>query len=166
MKSSSTSALSLLLQAPVIRLKEIALVLFPQCYEHLHSLSTHPDVQVQKLIIDIDLASSVDAVIIQADIVSLLMIHSLRKIYIYGTNSNTIKLNDGLVQGLRQRSQSGLPPLTKIALRSAEKYKKQDFKILSDTIFSLPQLENLKVVLGGKLAKMQQFAEILHCSWV
>ena len=166
MKSASTSALSLLLRAPVIRLKEIALVLFPQCYEHLHSLSTHPDIQVQKLIIDIDLASSVDAVIIQADIVSLLTMHSLRKICIYGTSSNTTKLNDGLVQGLRQRTQSGLPPLTKIELRSAEKYKKQNFKILCDTIFSLPQLENLKVVLGGKLAKMQQFAEVLYRSWV
>ena len=166
MKSTSTSALSLLLQAPIIRLKEVALVLFPQCYEHLHSLATHPDIQMQKLIIDIHFGSSIDAGITQADIVSLLTMHSLRKICIYGTSSSTTKLNDGLVQGLRQRTRSGLPPLTKIALRSAEIYKKQDFKILCDVVFSLPQLENLKVALGGKLAKMQQFDEVIYHSWV
>ena len=166
MKSTSTSALSLLLQAPTIRLKEIALVLFPQSCEHLHSLASHPDLQVQKLIIDIDLASSVDTVTTQADIVSLLTMYSLRKIFIYGTSSSSKKLNDGLVQGLHQRTHSGLPSLTKIAMRSAEKYNKKDFKLLCDAIFSLPQLENLKVELGGKLVKTQQFDEVLYHSWV
>ena len=126
------------------------MVLFPQSCEHLNSLATHPDLQVQKVVIDIDLARSVDTVTTQADIVSLLMMYSLRKICIYGKVVVAKKLNDGLVQGLHQRSHSSLPPLTKI----------------SNQICRKVQQTRLQDTLGDKLAKMLQFNEVLYHSWV
>ena len=162
----STNTLNLLLQAPTIQLKEIALVQLSQCYKYLHSFATHPNLQVQKLVIDIDLKTSVDTATAQRDMATLLTMHSLRKICIYGTKSSTTEINEGLLQGLHQRTKSHLPPLTKIALKSAEQYRKKDLNRLCDALFSLSQLENLKVMLGGKLVKMQGFDEAIYNSWV
>jgi len=75
----------------------------------------------------------------------------------------------GLVQGLHSRSH--LPPLRKVALELglANSYKMRDFQMLSNAIFSLPQLENLKVVLGKGFADMMRqpgYEGIMYKSWI
>ena len=165
-----TSALYLLLQLPTVRLREIALVNLSEYYQYLHLCAIHPDLQTTKLVIDIGtLDSSQFLATIHADLVSLFKMASLRKIFICGSWGRHMEVKDGLVQGLHGRS--CLSPLRKLVLELefADSYEMSDLQKLSDAIFSLPRLENLKVVLGRGFVDMiqqQGFEEILYKSWI
>ena len=162
-----TSALYLLLQLPIIRLREMALV----NYQYLHLCAIHPDLQTTKLVIDIGSyrLNSSQLATIQTDLVSLFKMASLRKIFICGNWGGHLEVKLGLVQGLRSRSH--LPPLRKVVLELelGNSYKMRDLQMLSDAIFSLPQLENLKVVLGKGFADMLRqpgYEGIMYKSWI
>ena len=169
-----TNGLYLLLQFPVIRLKK--LVLFTKS-ENFHLCAAHPDLQVVKLDITVDSLSYVphsrqnppQKMTLQKDVVLLFQIDSLQKIRIGGIDiSNEMKL--GIVQGLQERSH--LTPLRKLSLEleTHHSYETQDLEALYDAIFSLPELQNLKLVLGRGLSDMisdksNRYEEVLYKSW-
>ena len=72
-----------------------------------------------------------------------------------------------LTFGLQLRS--NLPPLKKLSLDLDQThYKVQEFAVLCDAVFSLPQLENLHLILGKGYADMlrnQRFEDELYRSW-
>ena len=171
-----TNGLYLLLQLPVIRLKKLTLF---TSSENFHLCAVHPDLQMIKLEISVDSSSFTSHSrrnselsqknTLQEDIISLFQIDSLQKIRIGGVDlweSNEVKL--GLVQGLQGRSH--LTPLKKLSLEieARPSYKVQDIETLCDAIFSLPQLENLKLVLGrgfGDMISENSYEEVVYKSW-
>ena len=173
-KDGLTNGLYLLLQLPVIRLK--GLTLFTRS-ENFHLCAVHPNLQMIKLEINVDMLSftshsrqnSQQKSTLQQDIVSLFQINSLQKIRISGMDvlgSNEVKL--GIVQGLQGRSH--LTPLKKLSLEleTRHSYEVQDLETLCDAIFSLPQLENLKLVLGrgfGDIIDQNRYEDVLYKSW-
>ncbi len=162
-----THVLYLLLQLPTIRLKEIAFVGFSEYHEYLHLCTLHPDLQTTKLVIDMSCVT--ESSTIRADLISLFGMSSLRKIIISGCWGELDEVKLGLVQGLCSRARSH--PLTKIAfqLTRSDHYRMKDFQMLCEAIFSLPNLENLKVVLGkgfADLIRQQRYEDILYLSWV
>ena len=162
------NGLYLLFQLPTVRLRKIDLSL---CYKYYHLCATHRDLQVKKLVIDTAWASSFYGNTAQEDLVSFFTIHSLQKICIHGEWGHMEEVKSGLVEGLRNRSKSHLPPVRKIALelRIANSYKKRDFEMLCDAIFSLSQLDELKVTLGAGFAVMIRqpgFEVVMYRSWI
>ncbi len=160
-------ALYLLLQLPTIRLKEIAFVGLSEYHEYLHLCTLHPDLQTTKLVIDVSYFTKSST--IRADLISLFGMSSLRKIIISGCWDELDEVKLGVVQGLRSRACSH--PLTKIAFQitRSDHYNIRDFQMLSEAIFSLPNLDNLKVVLGkgfADLIRQQRYEDILYKSWV
>ena len=169
-----TNGLYLLLQFPVIRLKKLAL--FTKS-ENFHLCAAHPDLQVTKLEITVDSLSYTphsrqnppQKMTLQKDVVLLFQIDSLRKIRIGGIDIlNEVKF--GIVQGLQERSH--LTPLRKLSLEfeTHHSYENQDLEALYDAIFSLPELQNLKLVLGRGLSDMirdksNHYEEVLYKSW-
>ena len=166
-----TKGLYLLLQFPAIRLKQ--LMLFTN--EYLHLCAIHPDLQVTKLVITVVKSQNVRQhgqqplmSTLQQDIVSLFKIGSLKKIHIRGTWGPVAEVKLGLVSGLWARSR--LSPLKKLSLdlESPRSYKVRDFVLLCNALFSLPQLENLQLVLGSGFAEMMQrkcYEDVMHKSW-
>ena len=93
---------------------------------------------------------------------------SLEKISIQGFWSPVTEVKFGLTFGLQLRS--SLPPLKKLSLEldSQTRYKVREFAMLCDSVFSLPQLDNLQLVLGKGYADMLQnhrFEDELYKSW-
>ena len=166
------NALYLLFQLPTIRLRKIDLSL---CYQYYNLCATHRDLQVKKLVIDTAWESSEsfygEGDTAQEDLESFFTIRSLQKICIHGDWGHMEEVKSGLVRGLRKRSKSRLPPLRKVALelRIANSYKKRDFEMLCDAIFSLSQLDDLKVILGAGFAVMIRqpgFEQVMYRSWI
>jgi hypothetical protein len=75
------------------------------------------------------------------------MITSLEEISIHGIWGAELEVKQGLVLGLQDRHL--LSPLKKLSLdlKSQKTYEIEDFEMLCDAIFSLPQLENLITLL-------------------
>ena len=171
-KEEFTKVLYLLLQLPTVRLKEIALLNIEEYHQYIHLCAVHPDLEMTKLVIDwgykFTLAGSTLPTI-QADLVSLFKKKALEKIVIVGCWGSYVEVKEGLVHGLRCRI--SLPPLKKLALELeiADSYKMRDFQLLCDAIFSLPQLQNLKLVLGKGFVDIMQnqrgYESILSKSW-
>ena len=74
------------------------------------------------------------------------------------------------IQALQNRSQLRMPPLKKLSLEllASQSYKAHDFQSLCDAIFTLPQLNNLELVLGKgfvDLVKQKAFKGVLLKSW-
>jgi hypothetical protein len=175
-RNGLTNGLYLLLQFPVIRLKKLALL---TSSENFHLCAAHPDLQIIKLEITVDLNMTYTSysrqnpsqkkITLQEDIMSLFQIDSLRKIRISGVDireSNEVIL--GLVQGLQGRSH--LTPLKKLSLEleTHQSYEIQDLEALYDAIFSLPELQNLKLILGGGFGDMTRddhYEEAFYKSW-
>ena len=166
-----TKALYLILQLPTVRLRELVLVSLNK-YKYLHLCAMHPNLQARKLVIDTggnsELQSSVLATITH-DFAVLFAKQALEKIVICGVWGAHMEVKLGLVQGLRVRSH--LSPLKKLSLELhlADSYKMRDFQLLCDAIFSLPQLQNLKLVLGKGFAIMLRqpgYENIMYLSWV
>lgn len=168
-----TKVLYLLLQYPTIRLKSLTLFT-NNAYFHLCSI--HPDLQVTKLAISVVGSQYIrrrsqqpqQIATIQQDIVSLFKITSLEKICIEGYWGPITEVKLGLAVGLRGRSR--LPPLRKLSLElgSQTSYKVREFAMLCDALFSLPQLENLKLVLGKGYSDMlrnQRYEDVMYKSW-
>ena len=165
-KDKFTRALYLLLQMPTVRLKEISLGGHNRCHEYLHLSTLHPDFQVKKLVIDMDWKSCLDT--FQTDLISLFGKPSLQKIVISGNWGNLDEVKLGVMEGLRCRSRSF--PLKKVSLElvSSAHYKMREFESLCLSIFSLPSLESLKLVLGKGFADMirqPRFEEIVYKCW-
>ena len=169
---SFTNALYLLLQFPVVRLKQITLVHLLEYHKYFHLCATHPDLQVAKLVVEVNsrLHSELGKVLpsFKADLVTLFCKPSLDKIVFRGNWGQSPAIKDGLVQALASRAH--LFPLKKLSLEleSQQYYKVKDFELLFDAIFSLPQLENLKLVLGKGFADMirqKVYGQTLYNSW-
>ncbi len=159
-----THAINLLLRLPFIRLKEMTLV----DRDCLHLCTLHPDLQTTKLVIDMP---SLRSSTIGADLISLLGMTSLQKISISGRWGHLDEVKLAIVQGLRARSRTCSLPLKKIALEltSSDHYKMIDFQTLCEALFSLPKLENLKLILGKGFADIIQqprYEQIVYNSWV
>ena len=168
-----TNGLYILLQFPVIRLKKLTLL---TSSKNFHLCAIHPDLQTTKLEINIDIMSFTShsgqtpqqKTTLKEDIVSLLQIDSLEKIRISGIVWESSEVKLGLVQGLQRRSH--LTPLKKLSLELETHYSNegQDLETLCDAIFSLPQLQNLKLVLGrgfGNMISQNRNEEVLYKSW-
>ena len=166
-----TRGLYLLLQFPAIRLR--VLTLFTS-NEYFHLCAIHPDLQTTKLVITIveNVASHRERpqhlATLQQDLVSLFKISSLQKISIHGIWGQLTEVKLGLVFGLQNRSR--LLPLKKLSLEleSQHSYKIRDFQMLCDAIFSLPELDNLKLVLGKGFADMirqRRYEDAMYRSW-
>ena len=169
-KKELTKTLYLLLQMPSVRLKEIALVSLHDYFEYIHLCALHPNLQTTKLLLDLTELRTSHSVLatIQADIVSLFTIPSLQKIVISGNWGKHDEIKLGIVQGLRGRIR--LLPLQKLALELElnNSYKMRDFQTLCDAIFSLPHVENLKLVLGKGFCDMIRqpgYEETFYRSW-
>lgn len=160
-KPSYTSCLYLLLQLPSIRLK---MMTFKKCHDYFHLCAMHPDLQVTKLVLEVS-----KSLTIQKDLISILGLPSLQEIVICGQWGELDEVKVGIVQGLQGRSRS--LPLKLIALRLASScsYTLNDFQILCETIFALPDLKNLELVFGkgfADLIKQESFEDILYSSWI
>ena len=169
-----TKALYLLLQYPTIRLKKLTLFT-NNTYFHLCAI--HPDMQLSKLMITVvgktqygrrQSQQAQQVATLQQDIVSLFSMASLEKISIQGFWSSVTEVKLGLTSGLQLWS--NLPPLKKLSLDldSQTRYKVQEFAVLCDAVFSLPQLENLHLILGKGYTDMlrnQRFEDELYKSW-
>ena len=167
-------ALYLLLQYPTIRLKKLTLFT-NNAYFHLCAI--HPDLQVTKLALTIVGGShyvrrrnqqTQQVATLQQDIVSFFKITSLEKVCIQGCWGPMTEVKLGLVFGLQVRSH--MRPLKKLALEldSPTSYKIREFAMLCDAVFSLPQLENLQLVLGKGFASMlrnRRFEDEMYKSW-
>lgn len=161
-----TNALYLLLQLPTIRLHEICLVNLSECCDYIHLCATHPDLQTTKLVIDMHGINYYSLSTFKEDMVSFFMMPSLQTIIISGNWGMHDNIKLGLVHGLKARSL----PLMKLALELelCDHYKKRDFEVLCNAIFSLPQLENLELVLGKgfvDLIRQPGFEDTLYRSW-
>ena len=171
------NGLYLLLQFPVIRLKKLSLL---TSSKNFHLCAIHPDLQMTKLEINVDVMSFTSHSrqtpqqknTLQEDIVSLFQIDSLQKIHISGIiggiGRESSEVKHGLVQGLQRRSH--LTPLKKLSLELEihHSYEGQDFETLCNAIFSLPQLQDLKLVLGrgfGNMISQNSYEEVLYKSW-
>ena len=163
-----TRALHLLLQFPTIRLNEIILVCHSDYYPYLHLCALHPDLQVVKLVMYVSrITNQSSLATAQEDLVSLLKMHTLQTIFISGNWGHHKEVKLGLMQGLNQRSH--LYPLRKIYLNVSSGYCREDFQGLWNTIFSLPQLNKLKVILGKDfmtMARQLRFTNVIYESWV
>lgn len=166
-----TQSLYLILQLPIIRLKEIALVNIKDHHSYVHLCAIHPDLQTTKLTIDL---SEIDEIpysqhsTFQADIIALFGLSSLQNVTVTGNWGKYEGIKLGLIQGLHSRSR--FLPLQKLALELEcnNSYKMTDFQALCDAIFSLPQLENLELVLGKGFADMLRqpgYEKSLYRSW-
>ena len=170
-KKELTQSLYLILQLPTIRLKEIALVDMKDYHSYVHLCAIHPDLQTTKLTIDLSELDDVPYTqhsTYQVDMVALLGLPSLQKITVTGNWGKYEGVKLGLIQGLLSRS--SLHPLRKLALELEcnNSYKMADFQALCNAIFSLPQLENLKLVLGKGFADMLRqpgYETSLYRSW-
>lgn len=157
------------MQLPIIRLKKIVLVRLHKYNHYLHLCALHPDLQVMKLVISLDtkvnhtLLSSV-----QEDLTVILKMPSLQKISLLGDWGHLKEVKTGLMQGLYQRA--CLYPLRKITLEALSGgYDIDDFRRLWDAVFSLPRLEQLKIVLEKGFTNMTrepQFNDIIYEGWV
>lgn len=171
-KAELTQSLYVILQLPIIRLKEIALVSVKDYHSYVHLCAVHPDLQTTKLTIDlseIDEVRYANRTTFQADIEALIGMQSLQKITITGNWGKYEGIKLGLIKGLLSRSRLVLP-LRKLALELEcnNSYKMADFQALCNAIFSLSQLENLKLVLGKGFADMLRqpgYEKSLYRSW-
>ena len=158
----STVYLPLLLQMPTIRLNEITVH-----GNYLHLCALHPDLQVAKLVIWL-VDSKSQLYSIQDDFVSLFKMPSLQElsINVHSDLSCIAEVQVGLTEGLRQRSHCY--PLRKISLDiSSSGYNKERFQRLWDVIFSLPQLEQLEIVLGEEFTVLtRQFMDVICERWI
>ena len=120
-------------------MKYIALVDLQNYHEYVHLFAIHPDLLTTKLVIDL---SGVDSAMwksftatIQADLVSLFRMPSLRKITVSGNWGKHEEIKLGLIEGLHSRSAS--LPLRKLALELElnNSYKMGDFQALCYAIF-------------------------------
>lgn len=175
-----TRSMYLILQLPTIRLKKITLVRleenhdYDESHEYVHLCAVHPDLSTSKLVIE--MGNTIEEVLsqkflatIQDDLVSFFRKPSLQSFTIFGNWGKFEQIKNGLVYGLRDRTRRSLP-LKKLALELelCNYYKKSDFQVLCDAIFSLPHLENLKLVLGKgfvDLIKQPGYEETLYSSW-
>ena len=162
-----THYLPLLLQMPTVRLNEIAVN-----NQYLHLCALHPDLQVAKLVIWLagtcTTTSNLQLRSIYEDLVSLFKISSLQELSINIHNnwccSDEVRV--GLTEGLCRRSHCN--PLRKISLNiSSSGYNKERFQQLWDVIFSLPQLDQLEIVLGKEFTSlMRQFMDVICERWM
>ena len=166
--------LYLLLQFPTLRLKQVVLC---TSSEHFHLCAAHPDLQMTNLDITVDGSDKSyhrqQLATLQKDLVSLLAKHSLQKIRISGEWCQLSQVKLGLELGLQGRSH--LPPLKRLSLELEEcdhkpqnSYEVSEFQSLCDAIFALPQLNNLKLVLGkgfADLIRQQSYEEVVYKSW-
>ena len=164
-----TNALYLILQFPTIRLKEIALVNLGEFPQYLHFCAIHTDLQAAKLVIDLrGMPSSLATT--ENDLISLIKLPLLEEVHISGAWGNRTDVKRGIASALKGRSQNKLSPLKKLYLQlhTAQYYKKRDFQMLCDAIFSLVELENLDIVFGKGFVDMIQhaFADVLYRSWL
>ena len=174
-KRDFTNSLYLLLQFSTVRLKTLTLVNLSQYYEYFHLCTLHPNLQTQQLAIEIDkivrfrnTTDNQELATIREDLVSLFQMPSLKKIAVRGEWSQLDDIKIGLALALQSRS--NLSPLTKLSLElgSSLSYKLKEFQLLCDALFSLPHLENLKLVLGKGYADMlnqQQYQEVMYDTW-
>ena len=173
---SVTNSLNLLLQFSTLRLQDITFDVRSNDNEYLHLCAIHPDLQAIKLTINVhnvttQIASHVTTMAtVQEDIISLFTKPSVDKIVVCGSWGQLTKIKLGLALGLQGRSHLQLPPLKELSLEleSAHSYKVRDFQSLCDAMFSLPQLENLELVLGKgfvDMIKQKRFEEVLYESW-
>ena len=170
-----TKVLYLLLQLPSIRLKELKLLNIKEYYQYIHLCAVHPDLEMTKLVIDLgdqftlkqpDTSSALPT--IQEDFESLFKKHELQKVAISGIWGEYMEIKEGLLQGLQSRA--CLPPLKKLVLdlELADCYKMREFQLLCDAIFSLPQLDDLKLVLGKgfvDIIAQERYEKMLFKSW-
>jgi hypothetical protein len=95
------------------------------------------------------------------------MITSLEEISIHGIWGAELEVKQGLVLGLQDRHL--LSPLKKLSLdlKSQKTYEIEDFEMLCDAIFSLPQLENLSLVVGEEFTcTIEQYhKDVMYKSW-
>ena len=136
-------------------------------YEYLHLCAIHPDLQIMKLVIDLPTTSVSKT--IRTDLKSLFGMPLLQKITISGNWGSVDDIKYGLIDGLRYRARSC--PLKKVALEleRSDHYKMREFQVLCETIFSLPKLEDLKVVFGkgfGDIILQPRYEGIVYTSWV
>lgn len=158
-----------ILQLPTVRLRKVCLPLLSQ---YFHLSATHRDFQVEKLVIVIKQAvmSFFNDNTVQEDLASFFAMPSLKKMCIYGDWGHIEEFKSGLTKGFRKRRISLLPPLKKVALelRTPNSYKKRDFEMLCDAIFSLSQLDDLKLTLGAGFAAMIRqpgYEDVMYRSW-
>ena len=157
--------LYILLQWPIVRLNELVLIVNN---EYLHLCALHPDLQVLKPVIIIDKKASQELLeTVQEDLVALLKMPSLEEFAIAAFWDHYKEAKAGVVQGLRQRS--SLPPLRRIHIDEAApgECTEEEYRELWKAIFSLPQLDQLEIVLSAvAMGVLFKYSNTVFASWV
>ena len=165
-----------LLYLPTIRLREIGL----ECtdYGHgnnyLHLSALHPDLRVSGLRLTFFCDS--DNIVLQDtihdDFKILLKMPTLVKLSVLGCWWRSQEAMAALMQGLKEQSKVG--SIQKITFRSlyeelsAQEYGSSGlFTKLWDAVFTLPQIDNLEVIIYGNevLQMMKQCEQAIYESW-
>lgn len=159
-----TKILYILLQWPIIRMNELVIV----NYKYLHFCALHPNLQVMKLVIIVDEKTNQDLLdTVQDDLVALLRIPTLEEFTIAAFWDHYKEAKAGVVQGLRYRS--SLPPLRRIRIDEAApgECTEEEYRDLWKAIFSLPQLDELEVVLSAiAMGILFKYLNTVLASWV
>ena len=148
----------LLLPMPTIRLKNIRI-----SYRHLHLGALHPDLHVAKLTVQLyhRLHRSTCLATLQDDLTTLFQKPTLQEINITGNWEKC----EGIALGsaLCHRAQVG--PLQRITICNSY-YGKEEFREIWDAVFSLPQLDQMELVIGSILSKLiLRNKHLLYESW-
>ena len=150
-----------LLYFPTIRLKDLNIW---DAESQLHAIATHPDLQVNKLRLDLrqflpDTACD--------DMRTLLKMPTLTKLIVIGDWTQVV--TSALAQGLVEQAKVGSIHAISLCTDCLSHVlcSKYEFQELWDALFSLPQLEDLELVISGdKLLQVVNYYEhIVYESW-
>lgn len=166
----STLIFDVLLQLPMIRLKELMF----KCvvdkrgnYPYIHLAAVHPDLLLSAMSFHFDkgCGSQKFLLTIKEDFKMLFRMVSLKEISIAGHWEGFQEVKQALILGLEE--QKAVKSLNKISLDSSVAYcNKEEHVDLWKSLLSLPQLAQMEVVVKGYLCdKMKDNADLIFDSW-
>ena len=166
---ASFSILESLLQFPTIRLKDLMFECVPDTsgnYPLLHYAALHPDLLVSAISFHFNRGFSQQFLLaIQEDFRKLFSMSTLKEISIDGYWEEFPEIKHALVLGLEE--QKAIKSLNKISLGSySPKLSEKEHVEVWTVLFTLPQLDELEVVIKGRLsAKVKECASQICDSW-
>ena len=166
---ASFSILESLLQFPTIRLKDLMFECVPDAsgnYPLLHYAALHPDLLVSAISFHFNRGFSQQFLLaIQEDFRKLFSMSTLKEISIDGYWEEFPEIKHALVLGLEE--QKAIKSLNKISLGSySPKLSEKEHVEVWTALFTLPQLDELEVVIKGRFsAKVKECASQICDSW-
>ena len=157
-----------LLQLSTVRLQQLHLVFASNCPPVLHLAALHPDLRVSALTVSFSVAPQNPAQLLSTlpeDFKALFRMPTLREVTLMGEWTSLEEAKHALLLGLEQQLQ--IRSIRKIKLDASDhSYGTSEFKELWDALFSLPQLDQVEVIITRILSvTVNEFAHVVRDSW-